>query len=266
MRSSPGTNSADKFEGLPGGGGINIAHEAVDRHADGPLKDKIALRWLGKDGEVVDYTYGDLKEQTNRFANLLRSFNVGRGDRVAVLAGRIPELYIAALGALKNVSVFCPLFSAFGPEPIYQRLFRGDAKVLVTTKMQFKKKIVEIRERLPELKTILITDIDEDLEENVLCLPKLMAKASPEFTIPPTGPEDMSCLHFTSGTTGMPKGAIHVHNAVHGALHDRPICPGSPPRRYLLVHGRPGVGDGHILRHHRPAAVRRHQYHRRSGI
>jgi acetyl-CoA synthetase len=204
----------NKFDGLPGGGGINIAHEAVDRHAAGPLRDKIALRWLGKDGELVDYTYGSLKEQTNRFANLLRSFGVGKGDRVAVLAGRIPELYIAALGALKNVSVFCPLFSAFGPEPIYQRLMRGNAKILVTTKMQFKKKFVEIRNRLPELKTILITDIDEDLEENVLCLPKLMAKASPEFTIPPTGPEDMSCLHFTSGTTGMPKGAIHVHNAV----------------------------------------------------
>jgi len=108
--------------------GINIAHEAVDRHAAGPIRDKVALRWLGKDGEVVDYTYGNLKEQTNRFANLLRSFGVGRGDRVAVLAGRIPELYIAALGALKNVSVFCPLFSAFGPEPIYQRLFRGDAR------------------------------------------------------------------------------------------------------------------------------------------
>ena len=71
-------------------------------------------------------------------------FGVQKGDRVSVLAGRIPELYIAALGTLKNVSVFCPLFSAFGPEPIYQRLMRGDAKVLVTTKLQYKKKIVDI--------------------------------------------------------------------------------------------------------------------------
>ena len=123
-----------ELDGLPNGGGINIAYEAVDRHANGPKRDKLAIRWLGKDGEVIDFTYGDLKEQTNRFANVLRSFNVGKGDRVAVLAGRIPAIYIAALGALKNVSVFCPLFSAFGPEPIYQRLFRGDAKVLVTTK------------------------------------------------------------------------------------------------------------------------------------
>jgi acetyl-CoA synthetase len=203
-----------EFDGLPGGKGINIAHEAVDRHANGPLQDKIAIRWLGKDGDIGDYTYSDLKDQTNRFANVLRSFGVGKGDRVAVLAGRIPALYVAALGVLKNVSVFCPLFSAFGPEPIYQRLFRGDAKILVTTKQQYKKKIVAIRDRLPELKTILISDESEDLEESVFSLPKLMQAASPEFTIPPTDWEDMSCLHFTSGTTGMPKGAIHVHKAV----------------------------------------------------
>jgi len=203
-----------EMDGLPNGTGINIAFEAVDRHANGPKRDKLALRWLGKDGEVIDFTYGELKEQTNRFANLIRTLGVGKGDRVAVLAGRIPALYIAALGALKNVSVFCPLFSAFGSEPVYQRLFRGDAKVLVTTKMQYNKKIVGIWERLPELKYVLLSDVEEDLKENVLSLPKLMAKASPEFEIPPTDPEDMSCLHFTSGTTGMPKGAIHVHKAV----------------------------------------------------
>ncbi|MEW5872970.1 MAG: acetate--CoA ligase [Chloroflexota bacterium] len=205
---------AGELDGLPGGG-INIAHEAVDRHANGPLRHKLALRWLGKNSEVLDFTYGDLQEQTNRFANILGAFGIGKSDRVAVLAGRIPALYIAALGALKNTSVFCPLFSAFGPEPIYQRLFRGAAKILVTTKQQYLKKIVEIWPRLPELKTILISDIDEDLQENVLSFSKLMDQASPVFTIPPTDPEDMSCLHFTSGTTGMPKGAIHVHKAVY---------------------------------------------------
>jgi acetyl-CoA synthetase len=203
-----------ELDGLPNRAGINIAYEAIDRHAAGPKRDKLALRWLGKDGEVLDFTYGELNEQTNKFANLIRTLGVGKGDRVAVLAGRIPALYIAALGALKNVSVFCPLFSAFGAEPVYQRLFRGEAKVLVTTKMQYKRKIIGIWDRLPELKYVLLADVEEDLQENVLSLPKLMAKASPEFTIPPTDPEDMSCLHFTSGTTGMPKGAVHVHKAV----------------------------------------------------
>ena len=82
-----------ELDPLPNGGGINIAYNAVDRHANGSKKNQLALRWLGaKEGEVKDFTYGDLKEQTNRFANVLRSFNVGKGDRVAVLAGRIPSL------------------------------------------------------------------------------------------------------------------------------------------------------------------------------
>lgn len=202
------------LEGLPNHGGINIAHETVDRYANSDHRDKVALRWIGKNDEIVDYTYGQLKEETNRFANVLNLFEISKGDRVAVLSGRIPALYIAALGILKNRSVFCPLFSAFGPEPIFQRLSRGDVKILVTTKLQYKRKIVAIWNRLPNLKAVLLTDVEEDLEENVFSLPKLMENASSTFTILPTGPEDMCCLHFTSGTTGMPKGAMHVHNAV----------------------------------------------------
>jgi acetyl-CoA synthetase len=138
---------------------------------------------------------------------------VAKGERVFVLAGRIPDLYLAALGSLKNTSVFCPLFSAFGPEPIFQRLKLGDAKVLVTTQRQYQQKIAKLRRQLPQLQYVLLVDVVEDSDE-VLSLPKLMAAASGEFTIPPTDPEDMAILHFTSGTTGMPKGAIHVHQAI----------------------------------------------------
>src|SRR5579864_6059390 len=122
-----------ELDGLPGARGLNIAHEAVDRHANGALHDQVAIRWLPREGKIVDFTYGDLKEKTNRFANLLRQLGIGKGDAVFALAGRIPELYIAALGALKNGSLFCPLFSAFGPDPLQQRLSKGEAKVLVTT-------------------------------------------------------------------------------------------------------------------------------------
>ena len=117
------------------GKGLNIAHEAVDRHANGPLRNHLAIRWLGKNGEVEDYTYVQLQTLTNRFANVLQNLGVNKGDRVYVLAGRIPELYIAALGTLKHRAVFCPLFSAFGPEPIRARLTIGQAKVLVTTQI-----------------------------------------------------------------------------------------------------------------------------------
>jgi len=204
------------LEGLPDGRGVNIAYEAVDRHAHSAKRNHLALRWLGKDGAVRDFTYADLAEQSNRFANVLRQLGIGKGDRVFVLAGRIPALYITVLGALKNVSVLCPLFSAFGPEPIEQRLKIGDGKILVTTERLFKqRKIAEMWERLPSLEFVLLTDAAAHVNEDILSLPVLMAEASPEFTIPPTDPEDMALLHFTSGTTGRPKGAIHVHKAVY---------------------------------------------------
>lgn len=201
------------LDGLPDGRGLNIAYEAVDRHANGPRRDHLAIRWLGQDDSVRDFTYSDLKEQSNRFANVLRQLGVGKEDRVFALAGRVPELYVAALGTLKNISVFCPLFSAFGPEPIFQRMSKGDGKVLVTTKRLYKKKVAGLRAELPQLEHILLLDAEEDMGEGLWSLPKRMAQASDEFMIPPTEPEDMALLHFTSGTTGMPKGAIHVHNA-----------------------------------------------------
>ncbi len=122
-----------ELDGLPGGRGLNIAHEAIDRHAAGALRDHLALRWIGKRGETRDFSYADLRLLTNRFANVLRRLGLGKGERVFLLAGRIPELYISALGTLKNGNVFCPLFSAFGPEPIRQRIGIGDGRVLVTT-------------------------------------------------------------------------------------------------------------------------------------
>lgn len=193
---------------------MNIAHEAVDRHMGTPSQERLAMRWLGKGGSVRDFTFADLSRESSRFANVLVKLGVGKGESVFALSGRIPELYFAALGTLKNVSVFCPLFSAFGPEPIRQRLERGDARILVTTVRQYEKKVAGLMERLPQLKYVLLTDAAEDLNLTVLSLPRLMGTASDEFAIPPTQPEDMAILHFTSGTTGMPKGAVHVHNAI----------------------------------------------------
>lgn len=202
-----------ELSGLPGGGGLNIAWEAIDRHAAGPLRHHLAIRWIGKDDRKIDFTYGDLQEATNRFANVLRTLGLGKGDAVFALAGRIPELYIAAMGTLKNRSVFCPLFSAFGPEALRQRLGKGEAKVLVTTSRLYKRNIAELRSSLPCLRHVLLVD-GEDAGDSVRSLPKLMAASSCEFTIPPTSHEDLALLHFTSGTTGTPKGAMHVHNAV----------------------------------------------------
>ncbi len=199
---------------LRGGKCLNIAHEAVDRHAEGGRRNHVAVRWLGIDGTTKDFTYLDLKKQTNRFANVLKNLGVEKGETVFALAGRIPELYFAALGTLKNTSVFCPLFAAFGTEPIFQRLGRGDVKVLVTTEKLFSKKVEGLLQRLSHLKYVLLADSAKHINDKVLSLPLLMNEASEKFIIPPTDSRDKAVLHFTSGTTGMPKGAVHVHGAV----------------------------------------------------
>jgi len=204
------------LDGLPGGRGLNIAHEAVDRHAAGPDRGHVAIRWLGKRGEVRDFTFEDMRAHTNRFANVLRSLGVGARDRIFLLAGRVPELYITALGALKNRSVVAPLFSAFGPEPIHQRMKIGEGRVLVTTPALYERKVASIREQLPHLEHILLIGAGGEVTNvpGTTDFGKLMADASDRFEIPPTDPQDVALLHFTSGTTGTPKGAIHVHEAV----------------------------------------------------
>lgn len=202
------------LSGLPKGRGLNIAFEAVDRHALGALRDHCAIRWVKKDNTIKDITYQELYVLSSRFANVLTALGVAKGDRVFTLMGRIPELYVTAFGTLKKVAVFCPLFSVFGPEPVFQRLNKGDAKILVTTHQLYEKKIKQLLDRLPSLVHVLLTDADSHLDEKVLSLPRLMEKMSQGFEIPPTSEEDPALLHFTSGTTGMPKGALHVHKAI----------------------------------------------------
>ena len=203
-----------ELAGLPGGR-LNIAHETVERHAVGPLRDKAAFRFLGAH-DTRDITYGELSRLTNRFANVLKSLGVGKGERLFLLSGRIPELYVTVLGSFKNGTVVSPLFSAFGPEPIATRIKLGEGAVLVTTELLYERKVAKIRGELPTLRHVLLVG-EEGRATNVpgtLDLATLMAQASDEFDIVPTGPEDLSLLHFTSGTTGTPKGAMHVHGAV----------------------------------------------------
>jgi acetyl-CoA synthetase len=205
-----------RLDGLPGGQGLNIAHEAVDRHANGPHGDRAALRWLGRTGARRVLTYRDLRAETNRFANAMRQLGIAEGESVFVLAGRIPELYIAVLGALKAKCVVSPLFSAFGPEPLATRIGIGAGRVLVTTEPLYRRKVAAIRAQLPSLQyVILVPDETGSVDvPDTLDWHRLVDGQSADFVIPPTDPQDRALLHFTSGTTGKPKGAIHVHEAV----------------------------------------------------
>ncbi|WP_037305870.1 acetate--CoA ligase [Amycolatopsis orientalis] len=206
------TEARKAISGLPGGRGLNIAYEAVDRHAAGSRAGRTAIRWVGKDDRVHDISYRELAERTNRFANLLAELGVRPGERVFTLLGRVPELYVAVLGALKAGCVVSPLFSAFGPEPIRQRIQLGEGAVLVTNPALYRRKVRALRADLPSLRQVVVTG-DED-EPGALAWGPAMKAMDATYDIAATGPGDPALLHFTSGTTGTPKGALHVHEAV----------------------------------------------------
>ena len=201
------------LRGLPGGG-LNIAFEAIDRHVQNGRGGQVALRCLSRSDVVHEFTYVELGAETNRFANVLSALGIKPGERVFSLLGRVPELYVTALGTLKAGAVFCPMFSAFGPEPIRARLELGSARVLVTTPQLYQRKVAALRAQLPQLEHVLLVGDAASAGIGTRSLATLMANADDSFEIPPSGGEDMALLHFTSGTTGRPKGAVHVHAAV----------------------------------------------------
>jgi acetyl-CoA synthetase len=207
------TQARALLDGFPGGG-LNIAHEAIDRHVQAGRGDKLALRWFGRDESIRDFSYAALAAEAGRFANLLVQHGIAEGETVFSLLGRVPELYIAALGTLKNGSVFSPLFSAFGPEPIKSRMTIGNARALVTTEAFFRRKVEPWREQLASLQAVFLTECSGSPPPGTVDLGAELANASPSFATVRTRPEDMALLHFTSGTTGRPKGAVHVHEAV----------------------------------------------------
>ncbi|WP_445003123.1 acetate--CoA ligase [Halomonas mongoliensis] len=206
----------DAWTGLPAmpGGGINIAYAALDRHLDTPTAEQAAIRFLPREGDAVDISYRELTERANRFANLLASLGLEPGDGVYCLAHRTPDLYAAALGTLKLGGVFTPLFSAFGPEPIRSRVEIGEPVVIVTTERLYRRKLAGWLHRMPSVKQVLLIGEVEEAPPGTLAVDQALNEQSPDYPTRPMAAEAPALLHFTSGTTGRPKGALHVHEAV----------------------------------------------------
>ena len=197
------------------GEALNMAWLAVDRWAGSARAGHAALRCLSRNGAVRDVSYAELAAQSARFANVLKALGVGAGDRIFLLLPRTAEFFSAALGTLRNGSVLAPLYAAFGPEPLRTRLSLGEARVLVTTESIYRRRVAGIIGEVPSLASVLVVadDPGRPVPAGTRDLAALMAVASDHHVAAATGPEDPALLHFTSGTTGRPKGAVHVHGA-----------------------------------------------------
>ncbi len=196
---------------------INIAHVAVDAHLKTDRRNKRALIWESKKGEVEEYTFEDMARESNKFANVLvNETGFQKGDRVFFFLERTPEIFFGILGTLKAGGVIGPLFSAFGPDAVKDRMEDSRAKVLVTSPA-LKKKVAGILPELPALEKIILVNRGKTPgDSGDLSYEEAMASASDSFDVVKTHKEDYAIMHYTSGTTGKPKGAVHVHAAVQG--------------------------------------------------
>ncbi|MEK4443962.1 MULTISPECIES: acetate--CoA ligase [Niallia] len=192
-------------------GKINLAYEAIDRHAENYRANKVALHYFHPSRKET-YTFKDLKKFSNKAGNVLKEIgNVNKGDRVFIFMPRSPELYFALLGVIKLGAIVGPLFEAFMEDAVKDRLYDSEAKVIITTP-ELVNRIPHTE--LPALETIFI--VGEDIQENDKTKDFLhyFQTASTELDIEWVDRKDGLILHYTSGSTGKPKGVLHVHNAM----------------------------------------------------
>lgn len=194
---------------------FNIGYYCSDRICEIGKGNKLGMIWEGYDGEVKKYTYNDIRIYSNTIAQFLKDIGLTVGDRICLFLDKVPELYIGFVGILKMGAIAQPLFSAFGEEALFTRLDDAKTKAIITSKKHLGK-VRRIKDKLPDLTKIVVVDAEEgvQLQTNEIYFSMEKAKKVEKFDIFKAGREVPSVLHYTSGTTGKPKGAQHVHSSL----------------------------------------------------
>ncbi len=219
------------------GGGFNYVTSALERHAGGTTRDRTAVIWEGDDESVRTLTFGELDAMTNRFANALQSLGVEKDDRVGIFLPMLPETVAVTLACGKLGAIYVPLFSGYGEEAIVSRLADCDASVLITAdgferrgkRVPMKAVADKALVRLPGVaKCLVIRRLDGACDWNPdrdVWWHDLEGEASPDFATVPTAADDPYMILYTSGTTGKPKGSVHIHAGFPiKATHDLAYC------------------------------------------